>query len=49
MLPLYLDVWEHAYYPDHRNDRKAFLDIFCDKLINWDFVNRKLATLGLQA
>jgi Fe-Mn family superoxide dismutase len=32
------DVWEHAYYIDFRNARQAFLEAFCDKLINWDFV-----------
>jgi Fe-Mn family superoxide dismutase len=36
------DVWEHAYYLDHRNNRQAFLEIFCDKLINWDFVAKNL-------
>lgn len=36
------DVWEHAYYLDHRNDRKAFLSVFCDRLINWDFVAANL-------
>lgn len=37
------DVWEHAYYLDHRNLRKAFLEAFCDKLINWDHVAKNLA------
>lgn len=36
------DVWEHAYYLDHRNNRNAFLEAFCDKLINWDFVVKNL-------
>jgi Fe-Mn family superoxide dismutase len=36
------DLWEHAYYLDHRNNRKAFLEAFCDKLINWDFVAKCL-------
>ena len=36
------DVWEHAYYIDHRNNRKAFLEAFCDKLLNWDFVAENL-------
>jgi Fe-Mn family superoxide dismutase len=39
---LTVDVWEHAYYLDHRNNRKAFLEVFCDKLINWDFVTKNL-------
>jgi len=37
------DVWEHAYYLDHRNDRAKFLDVYCDKLLNWAFVAKNLA------
>ena len=33
------DVWEHAYYIDHRNDRGAYLDVFLEKLVNWEFAN----------
>ncbi|MEO7034419.1 MAG: superoxide dismutase [Polyangiaceae bacterium] len=40
---LVCDVWEHAYYIDHRNNRKGFLEAFCDKLLNWDFVAKNLA------
>ncbi|HEY6561840.1 MAG TPA: superoxide dismutase [Polyangiaceae bacterium] len=36
------DVWEHAYYLDHRNNRNAFLEVFIDKLVNWDFVAKNL-------
>lgn len=36
------DVWEHAYYIDYRNARQTFLEAFCDKLINWDFVAENL-------
>ena len=36
------DVWEHAYYIDHRNNRNAFLEGVADKLINWDFVAQNL-------
>ena len=38
-----LDVWEHAYYLDHRNDRGAFIGVWLDKLANWDFANENLA------
>lgn len=37
------DVWEHAYYLDHRNNRAAFLQVVVDKLINWDFAAENLA------
>jgi Fe-Mn family superoxide dismutase len=36
------DVWEHAYYIDHRNNRKGFLEVFLSKLVNWDFVVENL-------
>jgi Fe-Mn family superoxide dismutase len=39
---LTVDVWEHAYYLDYQNRRDGFLEAFCDKLINWDFVVRQL-------
>jgi Fe-Mn family superoxide dismutase len=32
------DVWEHAYYIDHRNARPAYLESFW-KLINWNFAS----------
>jgi len=36
------DVWEHAYYIDHRNDRAAYLQSFWS-LVNWEFVAANLA------
>jgi Fe-Mn family superoxide dismutase len=36
------DVWEHAYYLDHRNERGKYLDIFLRHLVNWDFVSEQL-------
>lgn len=38
---LTLDVWEHAYYIDHRNARPTFIQSFWE-VINWDFVNQNL-------
>jgi Fe-Mn family superoxide dismutase len=32
------DVWEHAYYLDYQNRRKAFVEAFLDHLVNWDTV-----------
>jgi superoxide dismutase, Fe-Mn family len=37
------DMWEHAYYIDHRNDRAAYLKNFWP-LVNWEFVSANLAT-----
>ena len=34
---LVCDVWEHAYYLDHQNDRKGFLEAWFDALPNWSF------------
>jgi len=39
---LTVDVWEHAYYLDYQNKRDSFLETFCDKLINWDYVQKQL-------
>lgn len=40
---LTLDVWEHAYYVDHRNQRPRFIKTFLDHLVNWKFVEENLA------
>ncbi len=37
---LTVDVWEHAYYIDYRNDRRAYVDTFLAALVNWDFAAR---------
>ncbi|MES2604255.1 MAG: Fe-Mn family superoxide dismutase, partial [Pseudomonadota bacterium] len=39
---LVADVWEHAYYLDYQHKRDGFLTAFCDKLINWEFVQKNL-------
>ncbi len=36
------DLWEHAYYIDYENRREAFLETFCDQLIDWDRVAARL-------
>jgi Fe-Mn family superoxide dismutase len=36
-----IDVWEHAYYLDYRNERAKFVDAFWN-IINWEEVNRRL-------
>ena len=35
-----LDVWEHAYYLDYRNDRAKFVEAFWD-IVNWDAVAQR--------
>jgi superoxide dismutase, Fe-Mn family len=43
MVPLFtLDVWEHAYYIDYRNDRPKFASSVLANIVNWDFVARNL-------
>jgi len=36
------DVWEHAYYVDYQNDRKAFLEAWFDALPHWEFAGFQL-------
>ncbi len=36
-----LDVFEHAYYIDYKNDRAKFVDAFWN-IVNWDEVNKRL-------
>jgi superoxide dismutase, Fe-Mn family len=36
-----LDVWEHAYYLDYKNDRRKFIDQFW-KIVNWEMVIKRL-------
>jgi superoxide dismutase, Fe-Mn family len=36
-----LDIWEHAYYVDYKNERAKFVDAFWN-VINWGKVNDRL-------
>jgi superoxide dismutase, Fe-Mn family len=38
---LTIDVWEHAYYIDHRNARPNFISGFWD-VVNWSEVNKRI-------
>lgn len=40
---LVVDVWEHAYYVDHRNDRPAYVTAATGPLLNWDFASENFA------
>jgi superoxide dismutase, Fe-Mn family len=37
-----VDVWEHAYYIDYKNDRAKFVEAFWN-IVNWDKVNKNLS------
>jgi Fe-Mn family superoxide dismutase len=49
MVPLFtLDVWEHAYYIDYRNERPKFVTSVLSNIVNWDFVAQNLDGQGEQ-
>lgn len=38
-----LDVWEHAYYLDYKNEKGDYVEAFVDHLLDWDFVAANFA------
>jgi Fe-Mn family superoxide dismutase len=47
MVPLFtLDVWEHAYYIDYRNERPKFVTSVLSNIVNWEFVGQNLDGQG---
>ena len=43
MVPLLtLDLWEHAYYIDYRNERPRYAEEVLGRIVNWEFVGRNL-------
>lgn len=47
MVPLFtLDVWEHAYYIDYRNERPRFASSVLGNIVNWEFVAENLDSRG---
>jgi superoxide dismutase, Fe-Mn family len=40
--PLFVvDLWEHAYYIDWRNQRAKFVEMFLANLVNWDWAEQQ--------
>lgn len=40
---LTVDVWEHAYYLDHQQDRPGYVEAVLTKLLNWRFAEVNFA------
>ncbi|XP_076883618.1 superoxide dismutase [Fe] 3, chloroplastic-like [Bidens hawaiensis] len=40
---LSLDMWEHAYYLDHKNDRARYANVFMDHLVSWNVALGRMA------
>jgi Fe-Mn family superoxide dismutase len=39
---LTIDVWEHAYYIDYRNQRDRYVQALIEQRLNWEFAERNL-------
>lgn len=40
---LTIDVWEHAYYIDYRNERPKYVKTFLGNLVNWGFAEENFS------
>lgn len=43
-LLLVLDVWEHAFYIDYKNEKDKFVKVFWN-IINWEEINKRVEFL----
>jgi Fe-Mn family superoxide dismutase len=43
---LAIDVWEHAYYVDYRNERDKYLEAVISSRLNWQFAAENLERSG---
>lgn len=41
---LTIDVWEHAYYIDYRNQREKYVQALIEKRLNWEFAEKNLGS-----
>ena len=39
---LTIDVWEHAYYVDYRNQRERYVQALIEQRLNWQFAEQNL-------
>ncbi|MBK7974909.1 MAG: superoxide dismutase [Deltaproteobacteria bacterium] len=47
---LVADLWEHAYYLDHREQSARYVRLFLERLVHWDFAEQNLSEVrGLAA
>jgi len=40
-----LDVWEHAYYLDYKNDKAKFIEVFWN-IVNWTEINKRFEKIS---
>ncbi|KAL3503825.1 hypothetical protein ACH5RR_033666 [Cinchona calisaya] len=40
---LNLDMWEHAYYLDYKNDKAKYVNVFINHLVSWNGVMTRMA------
>ena len=40
---LTIDVWEHAYYVDYRNQREKYTEAVINQCLNWEFAEKNFA------